>query len=280
MSSDSNDEQDVIIVQNSPTPVTTPVHDVPNHEEVAQSVLSPSLDLNDDDIEKFSSLQTQEQEGKDSSSVSPASTPTAFAGNTPPVSPRPSAGRLFLLQETPILLIDILANCLPMQSSSSYDDEYHGPDISNQEKEILVNPITTKKVNEAHPYSLIIGDLHTPVQTRKKAKAQILKNKRDARGIVCSYKARLVAQGHRQEEGIDYTEMFAPVARVKVIRLFLAFASYMGFMMYQMDVKSAFLNGEIQEEVYVTQPKGFEDPKYPKRVYKVVKISVWSSSGS
>ncbi|GJV07314.1 putative ribonuclease H-like domain-containing protein [Tanacetum coccineum] len=78
----------------------------------------------------------------------------------------------------------------------------------------------------------------------------ILKNKRDARGIVVRNKARLVAQGHRQEEGIDYDEVFAPVARIEAIRLFLAFASYMGFMVYQMDVKSAFLYGEIDEEVY------------------------------
>ncbi|GJU00114.1 putative ribonuclease H-like domain-containing protein [Tanacetum coccineum] len=99
----------------------------------------------------------------------------------------------------------------------------------------------------------------------------ILKNKRDARGIVVQNKARLVAQGHRQEEGIDYDEVFAPVARIEAIRLFLAFASYMGFMVYQMDVKSAFLYGEIDEEVYVTQPKGFEDPHFPKHVYKVVK---------
>ncbi|GJU64016.1 putative ribonuclease H-like domain-containing protein [Tanacetum coccineum] len=99
----------------------------------------------------------------------------------------------------------------------------------------------------------------------------ILKNKRDARGIVVRNKARLVAQGHRQEEGIDYDEVFAPVARIEAIRLFLAFASYMGFMVYQMDVKSAFLYGEIDEEVYVTQPKGFEDPYFPKHIYKVVK---------
>ncbi|GJY56304.1 putative ribonuclease H-like domain-containing protein [Tanacetum coccineum] len=92
----------------------------------------------------------------------------------------------------------------------------------------------------------------------------ILKNKRDARGIVVRNKARLVAQGHRQEEGIDYDEVFALVARIEAIRLFLAFASYMGFMVYQMDVKSAFLYGEIEEEVYVTQPKGFEDPHFPK----------------
>ncbi|GJU30897.1 putative ribonuclease H-like domain-containing protein [Tanacetum coccineum] len=99
----------------------------------------------------------------------------------------------------------------------------------------------------------------------------ILKNKRDARGIVVRNKARLVAQGHRQEEGIDYDEVFALVARIEAIRLFLAFASYMGFMVYQMDVKSAFLYGEIEEEVYVTQPKVFEDPHSPKHVYKVMK---------
>nr|GFC06464.1 putative ribonuclease H-like domain-containing protein [Tanacetum cinerariifolium] len=98
LDSDSDDEQDVIIAQNSPTPVTSPIHDVPNHEKAAHTGIF---------------------------------------------------------------------------SSSSYDDEYHGPDISNQETEILVNLVTTKKVNEAHPHSLIIGDLHTPVQTRKKAKAQV-----------------------------------------------------------------------------------------------------------
>nr|GEU48374.1 copia protein [Tanacetum cinerariifolium] len=97
----------------------------------------------------------------------------------------------------------------------------------------------------------------------------ILKNKSDARGIVVRNKARLVAQGHRQEEGIDYDEVFAPVARIEAIRLFLAFASYMGFMVYPMDVKSVFLYREIKEEVYVTQPKGFEDPHNPKHVYRV-----------
>nr|GFA96425.1 putative ribonuclease H-like domain-containing protein [Tanacetum cinerariifolium] len=99
----------------------------------------------------------------------------------------------------------------------------------------------------------------------------ILKNKRDARGIVCRNKARLVAQGHRQEEGIDYTDVFAPVSRIEAIRLFLAFASFIGFMMYHMDVKSAFFYGKIAEEVYVTQPRGFKDPYHPKKVYNVVK---------
>ncbi|GKE42539.1 putative ribonuclease H-like domain-containing protein, partial [Tanacetum coccineum] len=73
----------------------------------------------------------------------------------------------------------------------------------------------------------------------------------------------------RQEEGIDYEEVFAPVARIEAIRLFLAYASFMGFLVYQMDVKSAFLYGTIEEEVYVTQPPGFKDPDHPDKVYKV-----------
>nr|GEV65484.1 hypothetical protein [Tanacetum cinerariifolium] len=93
----------------------------------------------------------------------------------------------------------------------------------------------------------------------------------DERGIVIRNKARLVAQGHTQKERIDYEEVFAPVARIEAIRLFLAHASFMGFMVYQMDVNSAFLYGTIEEEVYVCQPPGFEDPDHPKIFYKVVK---------
>nr|GEV23874.1 putative ribonuclease H-like domain-containing protein [Tanacetum cinerariifolium] len=98
----------------------------------------------------------------------------------------------------------------------------------------------------------------------------VYRNKKDERGIVIRNKARLVAQGHTQEEGIDYEEVFAPVARIKAIRLFLAYAFFMGFMVYQMDVKSAFVYGTIEEEVYVCQPPGFEDPDHPDKVYKLV----------
>nr|GEW11080.1 reverse transcriptase domain-containing protein [Tanacetum cinerariifolium] len=97
-------------------------------------------------------------------------------------------------------------------------------------------------------------------------------NKKDERGIVVRNKARLVAQGHTQKEGIDYEKVFAPFARIEAIRLFLAYASFMSFMVYQMDVKSAFLYGTIKEEVYVYQPPGFEDPDYLDKVYKVVKV--------
>nr|GEZ50654.1 retrovirus-related Pol polyprotein from transposon TNT 1-94 [Tanacetum cinerariifolium] len=105
-----------------------------------------------------------------------------------------------------------------------------------------------------------------PIGTKR-----VLKNKKDERGIVIRNKARLVAQGHTQEEGIDYDEVFAPIARIEAIRLFLAYASFMGFIVYQMDVKSAFLYGTIDEEVCVMQPPGFQDPEFPERVYKVEK---------
>ncbi|GJW17623.1 putative ribonuclease H-like domain-containing protein [Tanacetum coccineum] len=84
-------------------------------------------------------------------------------------------------------------------------------------------------------------------------------------------RSRLGINSYTQEEGIDYDEVFAPVARIEAIRLFLAYASFMGFIVYQMDVKSAFLYGTIKEEVYVCQPPGFEDPQFPDKVYKVEK---------
>ncbi|GKD85494.1 retrovirus-related pol polyprotein from transposon TNT 1-94 [Tanacetum coccineum] len=96
----------------------------------------------------------------------------------------------------------------------------------------------------------------------------VYRNKKDERGIIIKNKARLVAQGYTQEEGIDYDEVFALVARIEPIRLFLAYASFKDFVMYQMDVKSAFLYGKINEEVYVYQPPGFEDPEFPDKVYK------------
>ncbi|GKF21423.1 putative ribonuclease H-like domain-containing protein [Tanacetum coccineum] len=99
----------------------------------------------------------------------------------------------------------------------------------------------------------------------------VYRNKKDKRGIAIKNKARLVAQGYTQEEGIDYDEVFAPVTRIEAIRLFLAYASFKDFMVYQMDIKSAFLYGKIKEEVYVCQPLGFEDPNIPNRVYKVEK---------
>src|ERR1044072_6751740 len=99
----------------------------------------------------------------------------------------------------------------------------------------------------------------------------IFKNKSDEVGNVTRNKARLVAQGYTQVEGVDFDETFAPVARLESIRLLLGVAYLMKFRLYQMDVKSAFLNGYLNEEVYVEQPKGFVDPSHPEHVYKLRK---------
>jgi hypothetical protein len=84
-------------------------------------------------------------------------------------------------------------------------------------------------------------------------------------------KARLVAQGYTQIKGVDFDETFALVARLDSIKILLSIACYLGFKLYQMDVKSAFLNCILQEEVYIEQPKGFQDPHHPHHVYKLKK---------
>ncbi|KAI3762784.1 hypothetical protein L1987_53225 [Smallanthus sonchifolius] len=99
----------------------------------------------------------------------------------------------------------------------------------------------------------------------------VFKCKTDDRHVIVKNKERLVVQGFYQQEGLDHTEVYAPVARLEAIRLFLAYASYVGFKVYQLDVKSAFLYGKFHEEVYVTQPPGFEDPYNINKVYKLDK---------
>ncbi|GJT59375.1 putative ribonuclease H-like domain-containing protein [Tanacetum coccineum] len=142
----------------------------------------------------------------------------------------------------------------------SDDDEDVGAEVDmiNLDAFIPVSPIPTTRVHKDHSIEQIIRDLNSTPQTRR-----ITKNLEEH--------ARLVAQGYTQEEGIDYDEGFSPVARIKAIRQFLAYASFKDFVVYQMDVKSAFLYGKIDEEVYVLQPPGFEEPDYPDRVYKVEK---------
>nr|GEX10668.1 hypothetical protein [Tanacetum cinerariifolium] len=152
-------------------------------------------------------------------------------------------------------------------------------DLNNMETAIQVSPTPTLRIHKDHPKSQIIGPIDTPYclfscfLSQEKPKKivdalkdpswveamqqDILPKKNDEKGIVIRNMARLVAQGHTQEEGIDYKEVFSPVARIEAIRLFLAYACYMGFTVYQMDVKSAFLYGNIDEEVCVMQPPGF-----------------------
>nr|GEU65275.1 retrovirus-related Pol polyprotein from transposon TNT 1-94 [Tanacetum cinerariifolium] len=171
---------------------------------------------------------------------------------------------------------------MPALEDITYSDDEEDvgakADFTNLETTITVNPIPTTRVHRDHPVSQIIGDLSFGPLTRSMTRMVtdegtkwVFRNKKDERGIVVRNKARLVAQGHTQEEGINYEEVFAPVVRIEAIRLFLSYASIMDFMVYQMDVKSAFLYGTIKQEVYVCQPTGFEEHDYPDKVYKVVK---------
>nr|GEW57315.1 putative ribonuclease H-like domain-containing protein [Tanacetum cinerariifolium] len=195
-------------------------------------------------------------------------------------------------------------------TSASYDDEDAVADFINLEMIMNVNPIPTSRIHSIHPTTQYLRDPTSSVQTSSKVNKSsgahafvdamqekllqfkiqnvwilvdlpfekkaigikwVYRNKKDERGIVVRNKARLVAQGHRQEDEIDYDEVFALVARIEAKRIFLAFASYMGFKVYQMYMKSAFLYGKIDKEVYVSQPLGFIDPKFPNKVNKVVK---------
>ncbi|GKB37522.1 putative ribonuclease H-like domain-containing protein [Tanacetum coccineum] len=138
--------------------------------------------------------------------------------------------------------------------SGAFDDEDVGAeaDFNNMDNTIDVSPIPTLRVHKNHPKGQILGDPKSIVQTRGKIQ-----------------QASSVQQD--LEEGIDYDEVFAPVARIEAIRLFLAFVSFVRFPVYQMDVKSAFFYGTIGEEVYVHQPPGFVDLAHPNKVYMVVK---------
>ncbi|GJT13656.1 putative ribonuclease H-like domain-containing protein [Tanacetum coccineum] len=175
-------------------------------------------------------------------------------------------------------------------TNSSYDDEGAVAEFTKLEPVMNVSPIPTSRINSIHPSTLILGDPQSAVQTRSKvtksygAHAFILvdlpygkkaigtkwvyRNKKDERGVVVRNKARLVAQGHRQEEGIDYDEVFAPVARIEAIRIFLAFASYMGFIVYQMDVRNVPSLWQMMR-VYVSQTPGFRSHQRPHHLSAV-----------
>ncbi|GJT86596.1 zf-CCHC domain-containing protein [Tanacetum coccineum] len=140
--------------------------------------------------------------------------------------------------------------------SGNDKDDGAEADMNNLYTTIHVSPIPTTRIHKDHHLDQVIEDLQSTTQTRKMSKnlkehgTNPKRNKNDERGIVIRNKARLVAQGYTQEEGIDYDEVFAPIVRIEAIRLFLAYASFKDFVVYQMDVESVFLYGKIEEEVY------------------------------
>nr|GEU85426.1 putative ribonuclease H-like domain-containing protein [Tanacetum cinerariifolium] len=226
---------------------------------------------------------------------SPNSTNTFSAAGPLNVAARPTHGKSSFIDASQLPDDPDMPELEDITYSNDEDDVGAEANFNNLETSITTSPILIIRVHKDHHVIQIISDLSSTTQIRsmtRVAKDQgglsqmlnddfytciavgtkwVFKNKKDERGIVVRNKARLVAQGHTHKDGIDYEEVFAPVVRIESIRLFLAYASFMGFMVYQMDVKSVFLYGTIEEEVYVCQPPGFEDPDHPDKVYKVVK---------
>nr|GEW03196.1 hypothetical protein [Tanacetum cinerariifolium] len=195
--------------------------------------------------------------------------------------------------------------------SSNHEDDDEMADMNNSDTTIQVSPTSTTRIHKDHHIDQVIEDLHSTTQTSNMSKnleghgfvttihprpnhkvlqnslfacflsqeepkkaigtKWVFQNKKDKRGIMIRNKARLVTQGHTQEERINYDEVFAVVARIEAIRLFLSYTSLKDFVVYQMDVKSAFLYGKIEDEVYVCQPPGFEDPDFLDNVGKIDK---------
>nr|GFA61612.1 ribonuclease H-like domain-containing protein [Tanacetum cinerariifolium] len=162
----------------------------------------------------------------------------------------------------------------------SSDDEDDGAvaDMNNLDTIINVSPIPTTKIHKYHPLDQVIRDLQSATQTRNMSKnleehgdhrKNPKRNKRDERGIVIRNKARLVAQWYTQEERIDYDEVFVPVSRIEAIRLFFIYTSFKDFVVYQMDVKSAFLYGKIKKDVYKKDGTFISQDKYVAEIFKI-----------
>ncbi|GKB80819.1 retrovirus-related pol polyprotein from transposon TNT 1-94 [Tanacetum coccineum] len=176
----------------------------------------------------------------------------------PLASPQGAAARSNIIESNPFApadnepFVNIFAPDLSCEASSSREITIVESYQSIQPHEHL------QKWTDSHPIDNIIGNPSRPV-------------KLDEYGDVLKNKAQLVTKGYRQEEGLDFKESFAPVARLKAIRIFIANAASKNMTVYQMDVKTVFLNGELKEEVYVSQPEGFVNPDHSNHVYRLKK---------
>nr|GEX22052.1 uncharacterized mitochondrial protein AtMg00810-like [Tanacetum cinerariifolium] len=207
--------------------------------------------------------------------ISPNSTNTCSAASLSNAAASPTNGKSSFIDAYQLPDDPEMPELEDITYSDDEDDVGAEADFNNLETSITVSLIPTTRVHKDYPVIQIIGDLSSPTQTRSMTRVA-----KDQGGLsqinnedfhTCMFASFLSQEEPKREEGIDYEEVFAPVARIEAIRLFLAYASFMGFMVYQMNVKSAFLYGTIEEEVYVCQPLGFEDPDHPDKVYKVVK---------
>ncbi|GKD89858.1 retrovirus-related pol polyprotein from transposon TNT 1-94, partial [Tanacetum coccineum] len=191
--------------------------------------------------------------------------------------------------QSPIIPNDVEEDYHDIEVAHMDNDPYFGipiPEIHSDQSSSTDNSHTimhpdhqiskhNSKWTKDHPLENIIGKLDRPELVPRLDKVMVItlkwiyKVKLDELGGILKNKARLVAGGYHQEEGIDFEESFAPLSRLEAIRIFLTFVAHMNKVVYQMDVKTAFLNGNLREEVYVSQPDGFVDPDNPNHVYKL-----------
>nr|GEY50719.1 retrovirus-related Pol polyprotein from transposon TNT 1-94 [Tanacetum cinerariifolium] len=196
----------------------------------------------------------------------------------------------------PAVVAPVLTDSTGTPSSTLVDQDEPSPITSQtpQETQALVLPLEPSS-EESSSHVVIPNNVHSvnqpPEHISKWTKDHLIDNKLvprldrvmiitskwiykvkldELRGVLKN-KDRLVARGYRQEEGIDFEESFAPVSRLEAIRIFIAFDTHMSMIVYQMDVKTTFLNDILREEVYISQPDGFVDPEDPNHVYKLKK---------
>nr|GEY19360.1 reverse transcriptase domain-containing protein [Tanacetum cinerariifolium] len=226
------------------------------------------------------------------------STGSSSSTTVDPDAPSPSKSQTTPETQPPVIPNEVEEDNHDIEVAHMGNDPFFGMPIlevssdqssSTDSIHIIVHPDHqlsehNSKWTKDHPLENIIGQLARPVSTRLQLHEQALfcyydafltfvepKTYKDTLTQSCRIEARLVACGYRQEEGIDFEESFAPVARLEAIRIFLAFAAHKNMVVYQMDVKTAFLNGNLWEEVYVSQPDGFMDLDNPIHVYKLKK---------
>ncbi|GJT63375.1 putative ribonuclease H-like domain-containing protein [Tanacetum coccineum] len=234
---------------------------------------SSDAEKNDDEgVNKESGIDDQERPGNNTQDVNIV---------------RPSINAVSINVNTGSLNINVVSPTVTTALLEATHVDFFGDetelDMSNITTTYLVPSTPNTRIHKDHSLDHAIGDIQSGVLTRRMIKTSneqgfisiVYEEKTHEDLHTCLFACFLSQvkpkKGYTQEEGIDYDEVFAPVARIEAIRLFLAYASFKDFVVYQMDVKSAFLYGRIEEEVYICQPPGFEDPEFPDRVYKVEK---------
>ncbi|GJX32757.1 retrovirus-related pol polyprotein from transposon TNT 1-94 [Tanacetum coccineum] len=224
---------------------------------------------------------------------------TKFAQDAPSLSNSPSSSEIQppvfnkgvaagpTFEDNPLTQAALHPSVNPLAGEPGSAESSSGDVRSAKTNQVTQPPDHLRKWTKDHLIDNVVGNPSCPVSTRKQLASNALctspvyvmvfalkwiyKVKLDEHGDVLKNKARLVAKGYRQEEGINFEESFAPVARIEAIIIFIANAASKHIVIYQMDVKTAFLNVDMQEEVFISQPEGFEDPDHPTHVYHLKK---------